>query len=90
MKVAPGQEERAGIVSEQPQQQRPQDPEDVELTWALYCGGGCDCGVFSAQIRKDYKEHNRISILCHGVQYGVFCFVLLGIIFFFIWLAANF
>jgi hypothetical protein len=92
MKVAPGEEDRVNIVSEQSLhvQQQQQDPEDVELTWSLYCGSGCDCGVFCAQVKKDYKEHNRISILCHGVQYGIFCFVLLGIIFFFIWLANSF
>ena len=85
---------RSGCPHKQPpqrhQQHDPEQEEDVELTWALYCGSGCSCRVFCAQIRKDYKEHNRISILCHGVQYGVFCFVLIGIVFFFIWLAANF
>ena len=71
--------------------------EQVELTWELYCGPPkahgccrtCDCQVFCSQLRRDYHEHNRVSILCHGVQYGVFCFLLAGIAAFFAWLAGN-
>jgi hypothetical protein len=45
--------------------------------------------VLCAQLKKDYREHNRVSILCHGVQYGVFCFVLAGLAGFFVWFASN-
>ena len=104
MKVAPTasqSEEQACIVvpQPQPQPQRKQPAEDVELSWQLYCGPqradgccrrcSCSCRVLCAQLKKDYREHNRVSILCHGVQYGVFCFVLAGLAGFFVWFASN-
>ena len=92
MKVAPA--EQASFVA--PTEPTP-PPEDVELTWELYCGPArvhgccrhCDWRVFCSQLQRDYREHDRVSILCHGVQYGVFCFLLAGIAAFFVWFAGN-
>jgi hypothetical protein len=98
MKVAPAvrvlgdDHEQASIVAgPQPLE------EDVELTWKLYCGPSrshgwcrhCDWRVCCSQLRRDYREHNRVSILCHGVQYGVFCFLLAGLVAFFVWFAGK-
>ena len=74
----------------QPAEQGP-GAEEPALTWELYCGAGrgCDCGRCCAQLKKDYREHNRVSILCHGVQYGVWCVVFGAIIGFIVWLASS-
>eukprot|EP01052_Picozoa_sp_SAG31_P015943 SAG31_NODE_1039_length_10212_cov_8.897063_2_plen_114_part_00 len=45
------------------------ESQDVPLTWALYCGDGpcCDCKRFCTRLKIDYREHHRVSILCHGL-----------------------
>jgi hypothetical protein len=60
-------------------------------TWALYCddGKGCNAARCWAQVKKDYHEHNRVSLLCYLVEYFVGCIVLSGIVGFMVWMGSE-
>ena len=58
-------------------------------SWELYCGRTVDCRRCWAQTKKDYAEHNRVSLLCHLLTYLVGCAVLGCIVAFFIWLGSS-
>jgi hypothetical protein len=83
--------ERSPALVTESHRGRRRGSDSEELTWELYCGsdGGCDFNVCCAQLRKDYREHDRVSVLCHGLSYAAACFIFLPMAGFFIWFAVE-